>query len=76
MAGRPTCAYELEYDGGGSRVRVIGPLRIFYDRLGTRPIRVQLQDEGQPLSDGLLLALFLVLFWQKQSWESAQRSRS
>ncbi|MGI5423167.1 hypothetical protein [Streptomyces sp. CA-179760] len=68
--------YELEYDGGGSRVRAIGPLRIFYDRLGTRPIRVQLHEESQPLSDGLLLALFLVLFWQKQSWDAAQRARS
>ncbi|MFJ8719659.1 hypothetical protein ACIRD9_42075 [Streptomyces violaceus] len=66
--------YDLEYDRGGSRVRAIGPLRVFYDRLGSRPIRVQ-HDNGQPLSDGLVLALFLVLFRQKQSWDADQRAR-
>ncbi|MBN0049101.1 hypothetical protein JS756_34485 [Streptomyces actuosus] len=87
--GRWNCAYsrfgtrllrlglhELRYDGGGSRVRGIGPLEIFYDRLGTRPIRVRLDGESRSLPDDLVLALFLVLFWQQQAWEASRRDRS
>lgn len=66
--------YELRHDRGGSRVRGIGPLEIFYDRLGGRPIRVRLHDERRSLSDDLVLALFLVLFWQQQAWEAARRA--
>ncbi|MEU3982993.1 hypothetical protein AB0F77_23400 [Streptomyces sp. NPDC026672] len=68
--------YELGYDGAGSRVRTLGPLEISYDRLGTRPIRARLRDETEPLSDDLVLALFLVLFWQRQSWDASQRANS
>ncbi|MDH6451087.1 MULTISPECIES: hypothetical protein [unclassified Streptomyces] len=68
--------YELSHDRGGSRVRTLGPLEISYDRLGSRPIRAHLPGETAQLSPDLLLALFLTLFWQQQSWEAAQRSRS
>ncbi|MET9969048.1 hypothetical protein ABZZ80_24745 [Streptomyces sp. NPDC006356] len=67
--------YELRHDQAGSRVRAVGPLEIFYDRLGSRPIRVRLHDEGEPLSEDLLLVLFLVLFWQKQARDNYQASR-
>ena len=62
--------YELQHDRGGSRVRAVGPLEIVYDRLGSRPICVRLHDEGESLSDDLLLVLFLVLFWQRQAWDA------
>jgi hypothetical protein len=68
--------YELRHDRGGRRVRGVGPLEISYDRLGSRPIRVRLHDESERLSDDLVLALFLVLFWQQQAWEAAQRASS
>lgn len=58
--------HELRYDQLCSRVRAIGSLEIFYDRLGTRPNRVRLPGEGELLSDDLLLALFLVLYWQEE----------
>ncbi|RST16537.1 hypothetical protein E2C00_17085 [Streptomyces sp. WAC05374] len=67
--------YELRYDQFGSRVRAVGPLEIFYDRLGSRPIRLRLDGEGESLSDDLLLALFLVLFWQKQNQDAAAQAR-
>jgi hypothetical protein len=67
--------YELRHDRGGSRVRAVGPLEIFYDRLGSRPIRVRLHGEGETLSDDLLLALFLVLYWQKQAWAASEANR-
>lgn len=67
--------YELRHDRGGSRVCAIGPLEIFYDRLGSRPIRVRLHGEGESLTDDLLLALFLVLFWQKQAWDAYNQAR-
>lgn len=67
--------YELRYDRGGSRVRAVGPLEIFYDRLGSRPIRVRLHGEGESLSDDLLLALFLVLFWQQQTWDAYYQAK-
>ncbi|MGA4862217.1 hypothetical protein ACPB9J_06240 [Streptomyces lavendulocolor] len=68
--------YALRYDYLGNRVRAVGPLEIFYDRGGSRPIRLHLDGEGESLPDDLLLALFLVLFWQKQSWEASARARS
>ncbi|MEV3987664.1 hypothetical protein AB0J57_02020 [Streptomyces sp. NPDC049837] len=68
--------YELRYDRLGSRVCAVGPLEISYDRGGSRPIRARLHGEGESLPDDLLLALFLVLFWQKQSWEASARARS
>ncbi|WP_240138750.1 hypothetical protein [Streptomyces sp. MUM 178J] len=49
---------------------------IGWDRLGTRPKRERLHDESEPLSDGLLLALFLVLFWQKQAQDASRRANS
>ncbi|MFD8544533.1 hypothetical protein [Streptomyces sp. NPDC059649] len=67
--------YDLRYDRLGSRVCAVGPLEIFYDRGGSRPIRVRLYGEGESLSDDLLLALFLVLFWQKQAWDAYDQSR-
>ncbi|MFJ8650057.1 hypothetical protein ACIRNI_28570 [Streptomyces sp. NPDC093546] len=67
--------YELKYDRHGNRVQAVGPLEIFYDRLGSRPIRVRLHGEGEPLSDELLLVLFLVLFWQKQAWDAHYANR-
>ncbi|MGQ4366245.1 hypothetical protein [Streptomyces sp. SAS_272] len=66
--------YELRHDRGGSLVRGIGPLEIFYDRLGSRPIRVRLHDGSLSMSDDLVLALFLVLFWQRQAWEASRRA--
>ncbi|MEU6238992.1 hypothetical protein [Kitasatospora sp. NPDC047058] len=67
--------YELTYDRHGSRVSAVGPVEIFYDRLGSRPIRVRLHGEDDSLSDELLLALFLVLFWQKQAWDAYNADR-
>lgn len=66
--------YELRHDRSG-RVRGVGPLEIFYDQLGSRPIRVRLHDESERLSDDLVLALFLVLLWQKQAWDAGQANR-
>jgi hypothetical protein len=54
------------YDRLGNRVRAVGPLEISYDRLGSRPSRVRLHGEDGALSDDLLLALFLVLYWQQE----------
>ncbi|MFF5790201.1 hypothetical protein ACFY8P_35165 [Streptomyces sp. NPDC012693] len=67
--------YELRYDGHGSRVCAVGPLEISYDRLGSRPVRVRQPGEGESLSDDLLLALFLVLFWQQQTWDAYDQSK-
>lgn len=66
--------YDLTHDRGGSRVRTIGPLEIFYDRLGSRPVRVRRHDANDDLSPDLLLALWVTLFWQHQSWEAGQRA--
>ncbi|MEW2079648.1 hypothetical protein AB0941_39965 [Streptomyces sp. NPDC013433] len=60
--------YELIHDGGG-RVCAVGPLEILYDRGGSQPVRVR-QPGDEPLSDELLLVLFLVLFWQQQAWDA------
>lgn len=62
--------YELRYDRHGGRVCAVGPLEIFYDQGGSRPASAQLQGEDESLSDDLLLALFLVLFWQQQAWDA------
>lgn len=67
--------YELRYDRRGSRVCAVGPLEIFYDRRGSRPLRVRLHGEGESLSDDLLLALFLVLFWQQQTWDAYDQAK-
>ncbi|MFF5131066.1 hypothetical protein ACFY41_29600 [Streptomyces syringium] len=66
--------YELRYHRRGS-VSAVGPLEIFYDRCGSRPIRVRLHGEGESLSEDLLLALFLVLFWQKQTWDAYNQAK-
>lgn len=65
--------YELSYDRHGSRVCAVGPLEILYDRRGSRPISVR--PHGEALSDDLLLALFLVLFWQQQTWDAQCQAR-
>lgn len=67
--------YELRYDRLGSRVCAVGPLEIFYDRGGSRPFRVRLHGGDEWLSDDLLLALFLVLFWQKQAWDAYYQAK-
>ncbi|MEU0208105.1 hypothetical protein ABZ235_38595 [Streptomyces canus] len=60
--------YALGHDQVG-RVSAVGPLQIFYGRGGSEPTRAQLQDD-ESLTDELLLILFLVLFWQKQTWDA------
>jgi hypothetical protein len=64
--------YEVGADWIGNRLRTIGPLTIFYDRMGNRPIRVHLPDEYRPQWDGLLLALFLMLYQQMRADQEAR----
>jgi hypothetical protein len=61
--------FDLDYDRLGNRVRRIGPLTVSYDQLGNRPASVTVPDE-QPLSDDLLVTLYLVLYFARQQRES------
>ena len=63
--------YQVGADWIGNRLRTIGPLTIFYDRMGNRPARVHLPDEYRPQWNGLLLALFLMLYQDMKAYQEA-----
>ncbi|WP_156045568.1 FHA domain-containing protein [Herbidospora cretacea] len=65
--------YEVGHYRFSDSVRTIGPLFISYDWLGTRPRRVTLPDGYRALPDGLLRALFLVLYLQEEREENRRR---
>ncbi|GLW96852.1 FHA domain-containing protein [Microtetraspora sp. NBRC 16547] len=67
--------YKVGHYKLGDRVRTIGPLPISYDRRGSRPRHVRLPDGYQALPDGLLLALFLVLYLQTERENDRRRRR-